>query len=94
MNIEFEGKLWYWRGPAPFYFITVPEMESQDIKLIANSVTYGWGMVPVRARIGGTQWTTAMFPKDGAYVLPIKQAVRKAEKLSEGEFAAVRLEIG
>ncbi len=94
MNIEFEGKVWHWRGPAPFYFITVPETESQDIKLIANSVTYGWGMIPVRARIGGTQWTTAMFPKDGAYVLPLKLAVRKAEQLGEGDVAAVRLEIG
>jgi len=29
MNVEFTGKLWFWKGPAPFYFVTVPEEQSQ-----------------------------------------------------------------
>ena len=45
MNIEFTGKIWFWKGPAPFYFVTVPEEQSRDLHFISGSVTYGWGMI-------------------------------------------------
>ena len=79
LSMRFSGELWYWRGPAPFYFVTVPEPHSGRIRDIAGRVTYGWGMIPVRARIGETDWYTAMFAKDGGYVLPVKTVVRRAE---------------
>ena len=51
MKIEFSGEIWFWRGPAPWFFITVPEQPSGEIKEISNLVTYGWGVIPVRVRI-------------------------------------------
>lgn len=93
MHIDFTGKIWFWRGPAPFYFVTVPEEQSEDLKEILRLVTYGWGMIPVLARIGKTEWKTAMFPKDGRYILPLKVSVREAEGLDEGDKVTVRLEI-
>ena len=93
MNIEFTGKIWFWKGPAPWFFVTIPEKESSDIKAISNIVTYGWGVIPVHVRIGKTEWTTSLFPKDGRYIVPIKADVRKAEKLSEGDEVTVQLEI-
>ena len=93
MRIEFSGPIWYWRGPAPFYFVTVPEADSRELKTVSSAVTYGWGMIPVTARIGDTEWRTSLFPKDGRYVLPLKVAVRKAEALNEGGEVAVRLEL-
>jgi len=93
MNIEFTGKIWYWRGPAPFYFVTVPAEGSGDIKAISNLVTYGWGVIPVHARIGETEWQTSLFPKEGLYLVPLKDAIRKAEKLVEGDDVTIRLEI-
>ena len=54
MNIEFTGKIWFWKGPAPFYFVTVPEEQSRDLHFISGSVTYGWGMIPVTVRRGQT----------------------------------------
>jgi hypothetical protein len=93
MNIEFSGNIWFWRGPAPWYFVTVPEDGSRDLKAISGFVTYGWGVIPVRARIGKTEWTTSLFPKDGLYIVPIKASVRKAEKLEEGDKVTVRLEV-
>ena len=48
-------------------------------------------MIPVRVWVGGTEWKTAMFPKDGCYVLPLKDAVRKAEGLQEGDTVTVRI---
>ncbi|MBV6457838.1 MAG: hypothetical protein HONBIEJF_00958 [Fimbriimonadaceae bacterium] len=93
MTIEFSGEIWYWRGPAPFYFVTVPERESASIKEIVSLVTYGWGMVPVIARVGNTEFKTALWPKDGRYVLPLKDAVRKAEGLEEGDTITAKMEI-
>ena len=94
MNIEFSGELWFWKGPAPWYFVTVPPAQYLDIKAISGSVTYGWGMIPAQVRIGKTKWQTALWPKDESYIVPIKASVRKAEKLEEGDDVIVHLKIG
>lgn len=93
MNIEFTGKIWFWRGPAPFYFVTVPAEQSRDLKAISSLVTYGWGVIPVQVRIGNTEWRTSLFPKDGLYLVPIKASVRKAENLDEGDTVTIQLEV-
>jgi len=94
MNVEFSGPIWHWRGPAPFYFVTVPADESDALHVIANVVTYGWGMIPVTVHIGQTVFKTALWPKDGAYIVPLKASVRKAERLAEGDVVTIRLEAG
>jgi hypothetical protein len=93
MLIEFSGELWFWRGPAPWHFVTVPEDQCRDIASAASLVTYGWGMIPVAAGIGDTRWTTSLWPKDGAYLVPIKAGVRKAEGLDVGDTVTVSLTI-
>ena len=93
MNLEFNGKIWYWRGPAPWYFVTVPAEQCRDLKAIVNSVTYGWGMIPATVQIGKTEWRTSLFPKDDRFIVPIKASVRKAENLQEGDDVTVRLEV-
>jgi hypothetical protein len=93
MNIEFNGKIWFWKGPAPYYFVTVPVEESSNLKAISGLVTYGWGMIPVHVRIGKTEWQTSLFPKDGYYIVPIKANVQKAENLQEGDDVIMRLEV-
>lgn len=92
MRIEFSGAVFTWRGPAPFFFVGVPDEESREVKSIAAAVTYGWGMIPVRVRIGATEWRTSLFPKDGRYLVPLKNAIRKAERIVEGDVVTVRLE--
>ncbi|MCB9159534.1 MAG: DUF1905 domain-containing protein [Caldilineaceae bacterium] len=93
MNIEFTGPIWFWKGPAPWYFVTVPAEQCVALKAIAGAVTYGWGMIPVTGQIGATRWTTSLFPKDGRYIVPIKANVRRAENLEEGDTVTVRLTI-
>ena len=94
MSLEFSGDLWYWRGPAPFFFVTVPLEECEVLRDVSKWVTYGWGMIPVRAQIGETQWKTSLWPKDGLYLVPVKANVRKAEEIEEGDSVKVRLEVG
>ncbi len=91
MNLEFVGEIWFWKGPAPWYFITVPEEECSELEASSRFVSYGWGMIPVAVQIGLTGWTTSLFPKDGRYVVPVKAAVRTAEQLDAGDNVAVRL---
>ena len=93
MKFEFTAEIWSWRGPAPFHFVTVPERDCQEIKDISTFVSYGWGMIPVSVRIGRTEWKTALWPKDGRYVVPIKDAVRKVETLELGDTVTVELKV-
>ena len=93
MIIEFKGKIFQWRGPAPYLFVAVPENESADIKAVSKLVTYGWGVIPVVVKTGKTEWKTSLFPKDGRYLVPIKMAVQKTEKLKEGDEIKLRLEL-
>ena len=93
MELDFSGEIWFWKGPAPFHFVTVPDEECAAIEAISAQVTYGWGVIPVTARIGKTTWTTSLFPKDGLYLVPIKVAVRKAEHLDLGDIVTIRLTI-
>ena len=93
MDFEFEGPVVEWRGPAPFYFLRVPEEESADIKEAAKGIEY-WGQVPVVVRIGETEFTTALFPKDGGYLIPLKVAVRESAGIDVDEVLAVALNVG
>ena len=93
MELEFSGELWFWRGPAPWHFVTVPDEESAALDAASSSVTYGWGMIPVRAEVGSTRWKTSLWPKDERYILPIKTAVRRAEDLELGDDVSVRLTV-
>jgi len=93
MNLEFSGEMWFWKGPAPWHFITVPEMECGELEATSAFVSYGWGMIPVNVRIGGSAWETSLFPKNGGYVVPIKDAVRAAEGLALGYTATLELAI-
>jgi len=45
MHIEFSGEIWFRRGPAPWFFVTVPEGESRSLQEISRLVTYGWGVI-------------------------------------------------
>jgi hypothetical protein len=94
LRLEFSGELWHWTGPAPWHFVTVPEPESAEIEAVAAFTTYGWGMVPVVAVVGGTQWRTSLYPQDGGYVVPVKAAVRRAEGIDVGDVVTVVLTVG
>ena len=93
MDFGFEGAVVEWRGPAPFYFVAIPEDESADIKFAAKGMEY-WGQVPVMARINDVEFTTALFPKDGSYLLPLKDVVRKSAGIEVDQVLVVRLSIG
>jgi hypothetical protein len=93
MDLRFTDAVFEWRGPAPYHFLRVPEDDAVEIQDVAAAVTYGWGMIPVAVTIGQTTWTTALWPKDGSYVVPLKDWVRRAEGIGLGDVVTVRLRI-
>jgi hypothetical protein len=93
MNLQFTGEIWFWKGPAPWHFVTVPIEECRELQATATFVSYGWGMIPVTAQIGSMAWKTSLFPKDGRYILPVKAGIRKAAELDVGDTVTVRLAV-
>ena len=93
MDFEFEGTLVEWRGPAPYYFLRIPEDESDDIKFAAKGIEY-WGQVPVTIRINDAEFTTALFPKDGVYLIPLKVAAREAAEIDVDVDLHGEIEVG
>ena len=93
MELRFRGELWFWRGPSPFHFVTVSAQGSAELAAVSPAVSYGWGVLPVEAQVGGSTWRTSLFPKEGGYVLPVKAAIRRAEDLELGDVVDVRLAV-
>jgi hypothetical protein len=92
-DFQFEGPVVEWRGPAPFYFVAIPADESVDIKFAAKGLEY-WGQVPVVVRIGEIEFTTALFPRDRRYFLPLRDVVRNSAGIELDQVVAVRLSVG
>ena len=90
---SFEATVIYWRGPAPFFYAPMPIAEAEAVRRVAKFVTYGWGVIPVEATIGGVTFTTSLFPKDGTYLLPLKDAVRRKTGVTAGDVIAVEMEL-
>ena len=94
MKVSFKAPLITWRGPSPFYFVPIPESQSKKIKALAVQLTYGWGVIPVAAKIGKTEFSTALIPRDGVYYLPVKNQVRFAEDLEVGSEVSATINLG
>jgi Domain of unknown function (DUF1905) len=92
VDLEFNGTVVEWRGPAPYHFVPLPAVEAEAVDEVKAAVAY-WGVIPVTAWVGDTEFTTAMFPREGTYFLPIRDAVRKAEGLVLDGTVDVRLRI-
>ena len=92
MEWTFTGEVIEWRGPAPYFFVAMTPEESEDLKEAARGLIY-WGQVPVHVTIGDTEFTTALFPRDGRYLVPVKVAVQRAEAIGEGAIVEVVLRL-
>lgn len=88
-RIDFCAPVTEWRGPAPFYFLALPEDRLGEVHFAARQASYGWGCVPVEAAIAQVEFTTSLIPRNGSFLLPLKVAVRKAAAIDlAGEISA------
>ena len=94
MILQVHGDIFEWRGPAPFLFVAIDEIQSRNIKAMSQLVSYGWGVIPVTCRLGQTEWKTSLFPKKDRYLIPIKVIVQKAEQVGAGDVVTIEVTIG
>ena len=93
MELGFTAPVIEWRGPAPYYFVAVPDDEAAAIEAVSAGITYGWGMIPADVTIGQTTWYTALWPRRGSYVVPLKDRIRRAEGIELDDVVGVRLSL-
>ncbi len=93
----FTAELWVWdaRRQDTWTFVTVPRDVSAALEdeADARGPRAGFGSVPVRVRVGTASWRTSVFPdkESGCFVLPIKRAVREANRVVAGDELTVSL---
>lgn len=90
---KFRGKIWKYRGKGGWTFLTLPKTLSGKIRQSHSLGEREWGRLPAKATIGKTSWDTAIWfdTKVGAYLLPVKGAIRQAEGLANGDTVTVQL---
>jgi len=93
LDLSFEADVIVWRGPSPYFFAPVPATDADEIQRVARAASYGWGVIPVQATIGETTFTTSLFPRDGTYLLPLKDAVRRKVEITAGDRIAVAMTV-
>jgi hypothetical protein len=95
VSYEFRAEVWLHQGDAAWHFLTLPEDVSDDIEERTSHLQRGFGSVRVRVHVGATTWATSVFPdtKRGAYILPVKKDVRRAEGIDDGTEVDVTLEL-
>ncbi len=78
-----------------WYFVSVDEKQSAEIKRQYGNASRGFGSLPVTVTIGKTTWKTSIFPdkKSGTYVLPLKALVRRAEGVEAGQVVTATVEL-
>jgi hypothetical protein len=96
VKVVFDAELWLWdaRRTQTWTFVSLPADASEEIRDLAGGLRRGFGSLRVRATIGGSSWTTSIFPaSESGYVLPVKRPVRTAEALDVGDTATVTVEL-
>jgi hypothetical protein len=95
--VVFEAELWLWdaRRADSWTFVSLPAELSDEIRELTDGQARGFGAVRVHVTLGGSSWTTSIFPdkKRSCYVLPVKRAVRNAEGLDAGDVTTVTLKL-
>jgi hypothetical protein len=92
--LEFSAPVIHWRGPAPFFYARIPADIAAEIDKVKKVASYGWGVIPVSATINGVTFQTSLFPKDGTFLLPLKDKVRKAIGVTVDDVVEVTMTIG
>jgi hypothetical protein len=93
VRFVFKGKVFEWRGPAPFYFVATPEAISEQIEELKSELTYGWGVIPAKITIGKITVSTSLIPKDGVFYVPLKLDIRKPNSIELGDVVQIAIQL-
>lgn len=103
-TLVFDAVLWRWipkpPGKGSWHFVTLTGDAADMVRMRAferraAGQSRGFGSVPVRATIGGSEFATSLFPhkESGGYLLPVKAEVRRRENIEEGDDVTASIHI-
>ena len=93
MDWEFDAEVFQWRGPAPYFFVATPDDANAFLQDHLAELTYGWGVIPARVRIGNTEVATSLIPREGGHLVPLKVALRRPEQIDDGDVVHVQVSV-
>lgn len=87
IKYEFTATTWKSNGPGGWHFISLPGDLAKEIRGALRSEEEGWGRLKATARIGSSEWRTAIWfdTKINTYLLPIKAGIRQSENITFGK---------
>ncbi len=90
LKYEFSAKTYMYSASekdSGWMFVSLPKEMSVEIRENFKWLEEGWGRMKATAVIGETEWQTAIWfdTKQDTYMLPLKAAVRKKEKVTLDE---------
>lgn len=93
IQYQFAAKPWQHQGPGGWYFVSLPVKLSKEIRTVFKMDEEGWGRLKAIAKIGGTEWQTAIWfdSKKKTYLLPLKADIRKKEQLVVDKLVSITL---
>ncbi len=94
MEFRCSGRVFEWRGPAPYYFVATSPKISSLIRERSRQLSYGWGVIQIHGKIKKVPLQTAIIPKDGVYFIPLKDAVRKDLEIEVDDRVTVEFDLG
>ena len=92
IKYEFSATPWQYGSPGGWYFVSLPGDLAKEIREALKSEEEGWGRLKATARIGKSEWKTAIWfdTKMNTYLLPLKAEIRNKEHiLAEKEVEVV-----
>ena len=83
VKYKFTASPWVSEGPGGWCFVSLPKSISKEIRKIFRTEEEGWGRLKATAKIGRTEWRTAIWfdTKLETYLLPLKSEIRQKENL-------------
>ncbi|ETT28822.1 DUF1905 domain-containing protein [Rhodococcus aetherivorans] len=83
--MRFSGIVEVFPGPGGWHYVDVPARIVEAVTSVSVR-----GLIPVRARMGGTEWDTSLQPRgDGRHFLALKRSVRAAESVEVGDTVTI-----
>ena len=93
IEYAFSAKLWQHASPSWWFFVSLPKEMSKEIRSMLKSEEEGWGRLKAFAKIGNSEWKTAIWfdSKNETYLLPLKTEIRKKENIELGKRIDVKI---
>ena len=93
VEYSFTATVWQHSPPGGWYFVTVPQEISNEIREHFRDFEEGWGRLSVMAETGNAAWNTAIWfdTSHNKYLLPLKSEIRKKEKLGINQEIQIKI---